>query len=61
MSDTGGLGAGPLTAGGDPSGFQALNPRPPPSQKSIDSTKSVKYESLIFPKQGHFYGKCTAL
>ena len=45
-------GAGPPTAGDEPSGYQALKPRPP--QINIDLTKSLKYESFRSPKIGLF-------
>ena len=41
-----GFGAGPPTAGGEPSGYQALKP----PQINIDLTKSLKYESFRSPK-----------
>ena len=43
-------GAGPPTAGGELSGYQALKP----PQINIDSTKSLKYESFRPPKIGLF-------
>ena len=44
------LGDGPPTAGGEPSGYQALKP----PQINIDLTKSLKYESFRSPKIGLF-------
>ena len=43
-------GAGPPTAGGEPSGYQALKP----PQINIDLTKSLKYESSVLPKLDYF-------
>ena len=45
-----GFGGGPPTAGGKPSGYQALKP----PQINIDLTKSLKYESFRSPKIGLF-------
>ena len=43
-------GAGPPTAGGELSGYQALKP----PQINIDLTKSLKYESFVLPKLDYF-------
>ena len=43
-------GAGPPTAGGELSGYQALKP----PQINIDLTKSLKYEFFVLPKLDYF-------